>query len=103
MYSHEVPPEEQADNWEWSIDLNLQPSFEVIISIILHLFDPQLSPGTHRSLPYPLQALVSCMFSSILPNSNIQSILRATSLGLGKFSVQDLNLPGCVTSILAET
>ena len=34
LYSHKVPSEEQADNVDmpfWSVDLNLQPSFEVSI------------------------------------------------------------------------
>ena len=89
LYSRkDFPPEQQAGNVHmpsWSADLNLQPSSEVSVLIILHFCSVHgLDLVIHRSLLYPFQALMSCVFSLFPLNSNIQKFSEPLLLAQGK-------------------
>ena len=82
LYSIKVPPDEQEDHVDmpiWSADLNLRPSFEVNISIILYFVQSttQVLVCSQISSISTSGSRVMYVYSSILPNSNIQNLLKS--------------------------
>ena len=104
MYSHKASSEEQVGNLHapfWSADLNLQPSCEVsILLILLHLLLSIAQAWSFTDLfhvGFRLSFRVSLV--QYCQNFDVQRIFRATCLGPGKLSLQYLNIPEYVASI----